>query len=518
MERISACRMIAASLVTGLAGPPALAQDEGPQLLLADPGNVSQSTGLSQSAALAVDAASGVYIAWEEGGARLLFARSVDDGKSFTIPKDIVLPGPGFSPGQVDLVTSGGGALHTVFTAFDTLFGAAEVLYVRTKDAGDTFESPVVVSTIDSFNSVVAAIDSGWAVAVAWLDTDLDTGVSRISYRQSLDEGKTFSPALTLSEGRVSCPDVVLSGSSSVYVSWPQGVHPSEDIFFSRSTDGGITFSPPLNISDLPEKSWCPRMAVDEAGTLYVAWLEGPAFTGRKVLLARSTDGGLSFTPPELVSDPAQDAFEVQVAATGGGVYVTWMTGSLEAGFDCSLVVSTDGAATFSAPAHLPGCGAIAARGARGFRLAWHEPPPGQSFSDIFHARGEWRSSKPPLDFYTVSPCRMIDTRGAEGPSLAANSTRVFQVVDRCDVPGDAAAVALNVTVALPSDVGHLRLYPAGGAIPLASTVNFTPGRTRANNTIVSVGLDGGVTVRCVMPPDSSGTTDLVMDVVGYFR
>ena len=124
--------------------------------------------------------------------------------------------------------------------------------------------------------------------------------------------------------------------------------------------------------------------------------------------------------------------------------------------------------------------------------------------------------------FYALAPCRVADTRGPAGPSggppLAANASRAFPVSRTCGIPNDAAAVAFNVTAVNATDAGNLRLYPAGQLLPLASTVNFVAGATRANNAIVSLGMDGQVSVQCDMAPGSSGNAHLVLDAFGYFK
>jgi hypothetical protein len=134
--------------------------------------------------------------------------------------------------------------------------------------------------------------------------------------------------------------------------------------------------------------------------------------------------------------------------------------------------------------------------------------------SDAFVAKFRWAT-----DFYTVSPCRVVDTRDASGgPALSANTTRSFPVAGTCGVPATAAAVAINVTVAGPTGPGHLKLFPAGGAVPDASTINFVAGSVRANNAIISLGGGGQIAVRCNMPASPAGQTHFVLDVTGYFR
>lgn len=125
-------------------------------------------------------------------------------------------------------------------------------------------------------------------------------------------------------------------------------------------------------------------------------------------------------------------------------------------------------------------------------------------------------------DFYTLDPCRVADTRDAAGnsggPALQANTTRTFPAAGLCGIPADAVAIAINVTVVGETDTGDLRLYPAGGSTPTASTINFAANHVRANNAIVPLGTGGQIDVRCDMPAGSVGTTHFLFDVSGYFK
>jgi hypothetical protein len=125
-----------------------------------------------------------------------------------------------------------------------------------------------------------------------------------------------------------------------------------------------------------------------------------------------------------------------------------------------------------------------------------------------------------PTRAYVVPPCRVADTRSISWPKLAANSTRFFRVAGACGVPADAQSVAVNLTAVNPGAAGHFRLYPAFWPVPLASALNFVPGRTRANNAIVALGENGDVEVQCDMPlfEGFAASTHFVMDVFGYFK
>jgi hypothetical protein len=122
-----------------------------------------------------------------------------------------------------------------------------------------------------------------------------------------------------------------------------------------------------------------------------------------------------------------------------------------------------------------------------------------------------------PSGFYTVTPCRLLDTREA-GAAVGANQTRNFNAAGVCGIPSTAKALAVNLVSVDPTDLGYFRLYAAGTAAPATSVLNFARGQTRAGNTIVGVGAEGAITVQCVMPIGSTGAAHLVVDVFGYFQ
>jgi hypothetical protein len=88
-------------------------------------------------------------------------------------------------------------------------------------------------------------------------------------------------------------------------------------------------------------------------------------------------------------------------------------------------------------------------------------------------------------------------------------------MVGSCGIPPEADAIAVNVTVTQPTAPGHVTIYPSGIALPTTSTINYSAGQTRANNAIVEVGANGSIAATC---GQSSGTTQFIIDVVGYFR
>jgi hypothetical protein len=104
-----------------------------------------------------------------------------------------------------------------------------------------------------------------------------------------------------------------------------------------------------------------------------------------------------------------------------------------------------------------------------------------------------------------VDPYRLLDTRPIGAP-LGERATRTITPA----IAG-ATAVVVNITAVDPTATGYLTVYPAGGARPESSNVNFTAGKVSPNLVVVRLGADGGFTVF-----NSAGSTQLLVDVVGY--
>lgn len=122
--------------------------------------------------------------------------------------------------------------------------------------------------------------------------------------------------------------------------------------------------------------------------------------------------------------------------------------------------------------------------------------------------------------FHTLAaPCRIVDTRNPAGsyggPALQAGATRDFVLVGPCDVPPTAKSVAVNLTVTEPTAAGHLTAFPAGQGVPLASSINFSAGQTRANNAILRLSAAGAISVESVL---ATGSVHFILDVTGWFE
>ncbi len=141
------------------------------------------------------------------------------------------------------------------------------------------------------------------------------------------------------------------------------------------------------------------------------------------------------------------------------------------------------------------------------------------------HGRGAWSASVPadgsgPMDFYTLTPCRLFDSRGPVGPlggpSIPASGSRSILVNGACGIPASARALTVNVTIVNAGSLGHLQIFAADLSPTGTSILNFSTGQTRANNAVLGLPTDGSGGLTLVNASPSPAT--VILDVNGYFQ
>ena len=130
--------------------------------------------------------------------------------------------------------------------------------------------------------------------------------------------------------------------------------------------------------------------------------------------------------------------------------------------------------------------------------------------SDAFAQNG-------PYQYYAVTPCRFLDTRNTNPPVLTNFGTRAVNIIGKCSVPSNAAAVTINVAITSPANPGYLILYPYGITQPLVATINFTTGDTLSNGAIVPLTAGPTNNISVYSELYGGGTVHLILDVTGYF-
>lgn len=138
----------------------------------------------------------------------------------------------------------------------------------------------------------------------------------------------------------------------------------------------------------------------------------------------------------------------------------------------------------------------------------------GTPVGPIWSADTPFPAAPAALRFFTATPCRAADSRN--GAPLLSGMAREFPLGGVCGIPAGARAVSLNLTAIAPTGPGHLTAHPSGESAPAASTLNFSAGAVRTNNSIVRLSSGGSLTLSPFVA--GGGQVHVVIDVNGWFE
>ncbi len=108
------------------------------------------------------------------------------------------------------------------------------------------------------------------------------------------------------------------------YAVWSAGEEEDRYIFFSRSTDGGNTFSSPLSISGKSRSPVFNPEVSSSGNNIYVVW-QGQSDNGNQdIFMRKSADYGSSFSGVENLSNDPGGSANPQVTINGNTTHVAW--------------------------------------------------------------------------------------------------------------------------------------------------------------------------------------------------
>lgn len=262
--------------------------------------------------------------------------------QTFTTPVNI----SGAAPGGLPLIAVD--SKDNIDVAWETGKG---IFFTHSTDGGKTFAAAVALSTGEGNGALQMNADGNGNIYLLWQGTDMHFRLSRSA------DGVSFSAPILVSASH-STPasggafgangkSMAVDGSGNINVVWQDDILTpgSPDIFFSRSTDAGASFSAAQNVSRSPGAG-SPQMAVDSGGNVDVVWAAndaGQVFFSRG-LVSQPADGfTISVTPASLMVLPGGTA-TAQVALTATGAFnqvVTLSCGNLPPSVQCSFTPPT---------------------------------------------------------------------------------------------------------------------------------------------------------------------------------
>jgi|GEM_PF-2390088 len=233
----------------------------------------------------------------------------------------------------------------------------------KSTDGGLTFNDGVKIAN-DSpqiFGSLV--LDNLGNLYIAYDKID-STGemIKGIYFTKSTDEATTFSTSLTISEEGI-FPQIATFGSN-VYIFYIDIKNDKYAYYFTRSTNGGVSFENPIEISDVNSdriKFDAPNsITVDDSGNIYCIWNDGRRNAGgTDIFIAKSTDNGTSFYSNIMVNSSTTSAEKLRTGAHvktfGSNVYTVWRQEDDNDATNRKILFakSTDGGFTFGSEMQL---------------------------------------------------------------------------------------------------------------------------------------------------------------------
>jgi hypothetical protein len=261
--------------------------------------------GGATSAQLIVHTDGKIAIVWFDQTTSNLLAVSSSDGVNFSGPTTVwtAVGNP------MDLIVLSGpqGQIYLFWTQVVTMTNCS-ILFSSSGD-GNTFTPAATVSTgAGSCNQTPSAlVDSKGNVIVAW-----DADGAAVFFSHSTNSGASFSTPVSIpTTAKPLSPRLAVSTDGTIYIVWQTGSGES----FARSVDGGATFSPAPPTFVLGQFA-----VVDSCNNVTVV---GTGNQGR-VMYQRSTDGGMTFAPPVTISDFTFN-YELQITIDkSGNVHIVW--------------------------------------------------------------------------------------------------------------------------------------------------------------------------------------------------
>jgi hypothetical protein len=275
------------------------------------------------------------------GSAAIGYAVSLDRGKHWSsglLPGLTLATGGPYKRASDPWVAFGpGNRVYCAAIGYNETTSETGVFVSTSRDGGRTWDAPVAVHTQtghldDKCTVVVDTVANSPYRGRIYVGWDSSRGSSRdLQVSWSSDEGRSFSTPAILDKGFNGDIVPLVGPKGAVYATWLVNSNDNFSAWIARSSDGGVTWSAPVRISDVSsffspdirDGAINPVSAIDpRTGQIYVAWEDERFSPGvNKIVLTRSRDGGQTWTPLKVVSDGPANAqnFTPAIAVTGNG-------------------------------------------------------------------------------------------------------------------------------------------------------------------------------------------------------
>jgi hypothetical protein len=207
-----------------------------------------------------------------------------------------------------DIAVDKNGNIHVIWSQLYPGEGKeAELYYRRSRDRGRSWSSPLDLSSSSGDSSwMQITVDGQNNIYVVWVEQTHATGGGigdlGVFYSHSTDRGDSWSDPMNISGEEAGLPTIVARGESEVHVIWTRFDRgPGHNDLYHQMWDGKQWSAPHLIIDNAGKGVVWPRVAVDSGGNIHLVWM-AEAEKGGAVYYSWSSDGGESWSAPVDIS------------------------------------------------------------------------------------------------------------------------------------------------------------------------------------------------------------------------
>lgn len=307
-----------------------------------DKKNISNNLGNSSFVDLTVGADDSIYLAWADNTPQksdIFVSYSTNVGANFQTPVNI-------TTSNVDStsVKIGVDSTNTIFL----VWSEDGAIHVASKNPQGAVSK---LGHLANGSSPRIAIDGDDIIHIVYASRG-SSDSKQVFYSRSVDRGLTFSEPESVSFGTniPNAPALDVSESGDVYVTWssvPSG-QSKTDIYYCYSHDQGSSFTSPLNLTNNTGVGVFSDVYVDVNNTVHVTWNDTTP-GNYETMYSVSSDGGASFTIPLNITPSELGSLKAQVAVDGDGyVHIASDDNRYEGVFEAVVATGKNGVPSFS--------------------------------------------------------------------------------------------------------------------------------------------------------------------------
>jgi len=260
-----------------------------------------------------------VHMAWRDlrdGNFEIYYKRSTDGGVSWGTDTRLT---NNTATSWYPSVAVSGLVVHVVWQ--DYRDGNFEIYYKRSANGGVSWGADTRLSNNSAFSEFPSVAVSGLVVHVVWHDNR--DGNYEIYYKRSTDGGVSWGTETRLTNNSAwSGYSSVAISSSAVHVAWQDERDGNLEIYYKRSTDGGVSWGTDTRLTNNSARSWDPSLAVS-GPVVHLIWAD-ERNGNLEIYYKRSTDGGVSWGTDTRLTNNFADSWHPSVAVSGSVVHVIW--------------------------------------------------------------------------------------------------------------------------------------------------------------------------------------------------